>query len=191
MKQKFLLSLRCKKKKICFQWKRLSWLALITEIKENITSVYQTVFVPNRERKRIALQAGKESKTTSCTSTALHSLIFPSLFCFLGPLLFTFFFSMNTRRNSNILYMILYSDFPAWCKDVRVWHEQQFDVQSLQWILGFYSGLNDNRIFENLRRRWGSKWDVWEKGNIKKGSKQINFSWQVIIYSFAFPALNL
>lgn len=138
------------------------------------------------KKERIAVQAGKENKTSSCTSfkhTALHSFISPSLFCFLGPLLVTFFFSRNTRRNSNVLWMILYSDFPAWCTEVRVWHEQQFDVQSLQWILGFYSGLNDNKIFENLRRSRGSKRDVWEKRNTKKASKQINFSWQVIIYS--------
>lgn len=63
--------------------------------------------------------------------------------------------------------------------------EQRFDVQSLQCQKNvvFYSGANDNKIFENLRRRWGSKMDVWEKRNIKKGSKQINFTWHVRTYS--------
>ena len=44
-------------------------------------------------RERIAVQAGKKSKTTSCASfkhTPLYIFIFQSLFPFLGPLLFTF-----------------------------------------------------------------------------------------------------
>jgi len=52
-----------------------------------------------------------------------------------------------------------------------VWHEQQFDVQSLQCQqnLVFYSKVNDNKIFENLRRRWDSKRGVWKgrAGSIK------------------------
>lgn len=53
-------------------------------------------------RERIAVEAGKKSKTTSCVSfkhTPLYIFIFQSLFSFLGPLLFTFMLSKQYGKD--------------------------------------------------------------------------------------------
>lgn len=74
-------------------------------------------------REKIAVQAGEKSKTTSCASIKhplLYIFIFQSLFSFLGPLLFTFMLCKQYGKDFVPLCMLTYSDFSAWCIEVRV-----------------------------------------------------------------------
>lgn len=74
-------------------------------------------------RERIALQAGKKAKLLVASLLNIHPFIFSfSNLCFLFLVLFYSLscFASNMGRISVPLCMLTYSDFSAWCTEVRV-----------------------------------------------------------------------
>lgn len=80
---------------------------------KRITWVCQSIFSQFRGWERIAVQAGKKSKTTTCASfkhTLLRIFIFPPLFSFLGRFLFTF---IPCKQLGKDFCAIVYAHFSA------------------------------------------------------------------------------
>lgn len=124
----------------------------------------------------------KKAKLLAVPPLNIHPFIFSfSILYFLFLVLFYSLscFASNMGKISVSLCTLTHSDFSAWCTWTTIWCIEP----TMPKYLVCYSEVNDNKTFENLRRRWSSKRAVWEKRNIKKGPKQINFSWHVLTYS--------